>query len=166
MLDKESKQGAPVRAALLVLTAAVVMLGTLPGRTQGLGLITEPLTRDLGLDRVSFANINLWATLVGSIFCFPAGWLFDRYGLRWTTATIVFLLAATVASISLFHGSPLGLFFLLAVTRGLGQSALSVSSITAVGKNAGKQNGDEDGSFRRVNGRILCSGILGCWCRY
>src|SRR3954465_8954806 len=105
MAEKELNGRTQQRGAsswLLILTAAVVMLGTLPGRTQGLGLITEPLTRDLGLDRVSFANINLWATLVGSVFCFPAGWLFDRYGLRWTTATIVFLLAATVASISLF----------------------------------------------------------------
>jgi len=29
--------------------AALAMLGTLPGRTQGLGLITEPLIRDLGV---------------------------------------------------------------------------------------------------------------------
>ena len=29
--------------------AALAMVGTLPGRTQGLGLITEPLLRDLSL---------------------------------------------------------------------------------------------------------------------
>src|SRR3712207_6874179 len=36
--------------------AALAMVGTLPGRTQGLGLITEPLLADLRLDRVTFAD--------------------------------------------------------------------------------------------------------------
>jgi hypothetical protein len=39
--------------------AALAMVGTLPGRTQGLGLITEPLLADLHMDRVSYAAINL-----------------------------------------------------------------------------------------------------------
>ena len=30
--------------------AALAMVGTLPGRTQGLGLITEPLLADLGVE--------------------------------------------------------------------------------------------------------------------
>jgi hypothetical protein len=34
------------------------MLATLPGRTQGLGLITEPMLRDLRIDRIAYANIN------------------------------------------------------------------------------------------------------------
>ena len=38
--------------------AALAMVGTLPGRTQGLGLITEPLLADLGVSRVQFAQIN------------------------------------------------------------------------------------------------------------
>lgn len=33
--------------------AALAMVGTLPGRTQGLGLITEPLMRDLAIGRVA-----------------------------------------------------------------------------------------------------------------
>ena len=33
-------------------------VGTLPGRTQGLGLITEPLIADLHIDRVSYAAIR------------------------------------------------------------------------------------------------------------
>src|SRR5215813_1644033 len=65
-----------------VFVAATLMLATLPGRTQGLGLITEPLLGDLHLDRVSYATINLWATLLGATFCFPAGYLIDRLGLR------------------------------------------------------------------------------------
>eukprot|EP01035_Chromulina_nebulosa_P045327 gene45327-61409_t len=49
--------------------AALAMVGTLPGRTQGLGLITESLLKDLSLDRLAFAQMNLWATLLGSLFC-------------------------------------------------------------------------------------------------
>ena len=33
--------------------ACAAMIGTLPGRTQGLGLITEPLLRDLNIGRVA-----------------------------------------------------------------------------------------------------------------
>ena len=62
--------------------AALAMVGTLPGRTQGLGLVTEPLLRDLRIDRVAFAEINLVATLAGSTFCLGIGRLVDRYGSR------------------------------------------------------------------------------------
>jgi MFS family permease len=126
---------------LLVLSAAVVMLATLPGRTQGLGLITGPLLNDLHIDRVLFANINLWASLIGAIFCIPAGMLFDRYGLRWPTAIIAALLAVVVGAFSVIGGSVIVFFLLLTATRGLGQSALSVASITAVGRRYGNQAG-------------------------
>ncbi len=41
---------------IVLIVAAAAMVGTLPGRTQGLGLITEPLLADLGLDRVDYAH--------------------------------------------------------------------------------------------------------------
>ena len=110
------------------------MLATLPGRTQGLGLVTEPLLLDLHLDRVVYANMNLWATLLGAILCFPAGWAIDRLGLRWVTAGITVLLGLVVWRLSAFAGGAAMLFVLLSATRGLGQSALSVCSITTVGK--------------------------------
>ena len=72
-----------------VVVAAVIMLATLPGRTQGLGLITEPMLRDLGLDRVTYANINLWATLLGAAICLPIGRVFDRVGLRGATFALI-----------------------------------------------------------------------------
>jgi hypothetical protein len=50
----------------IVLVAAAAMVGTLPARTQGLGIATESLLADLLLDRVTWAEINLWATLIGS----------------------------------------------------------------------------------------------------
>jgi len=110
------------------------MLATLPGRTQGIGLITEPLLADLKLDRVLYANLNLWATLIGAAFCFPAGWAIDRFGLKYVTTLITLLLGVVVWRISAFAGSISLLFTLLLLTRALGQSALSVASITAVGK--------------------------------
>jgi len=119
----------------------MVMLATLPGRTQGLGLITEPLLADFGFDRVQFAQMNLWATLAGALFCFPAGWLLDRFGLRGTTAGLIALLAAVVSALALSTGGPLLFLILLTLTRGLGQSALSIASITSVGKRFGSEVG-------------------------
>ncbi|PWT86614.1 MAG: MFS transporter [Blastocatellia bacterium] len=115
--------------------AAVIMLATLPGRTQGLGLITEPMLRDLHLDRVTYANINLWATLLGAAICLPIGRLFDRVSLRTTTVALTLLLGVVVWTMSGLTGGALTLFVLVLATRALGQSALSVASITAVGKS-------------------------------
>jgi MFS family permease len=123
------------------LVAATLMLATLPGRTQGLGLITEPLLGDLRIDRVSYATINLWATLFGAAFCFPAGYLIDRLGLRIVSTGTVLLLGVVVWRLSLFTGGAVGLFLLLFATRSLGQSALSVVSITTVGKSFGRRAG-------------------------
>src|SRR5262245_59077411 len=130
MIDNRSLD----RGWLHVILAAFLMLATLPGRTQGLGLVTEPLLQDLRLDRVLFANLNLWATLIGAVFCFPAGWLLDRFGLRRVTPILVALLGLVVWQMSHLGGGVVWMFVLLTLTRGLGQSALSVASISAVGK--------------------------------
>ena len=114
--------------------ASVLMVATLPGRTQGLGLITEPLLNDLQLDRITYANMNLWATLLGALFCFPAGWAIDRFGLRWVTATIVLLFGITVWRFSFVAANAALIFALLLATRALGQSALSVCSIATVAR--------------------------------
>src|SRR5215218_9014312 len=102
------------------------MVGTLPGRTQGLGLITEPLLRDLQIDRVYFARINLWATLIGALFSIGVGRLIDRFGSKVVLSCVVFGMSTTrnVAAIAIF----------ITLTRGFGQSALSVVSITMVGQ--------------------------------
>src|SRR5262245_37058961 len=113
--------------------AALAMVGTLPGRTQGLGLITEPLIRDLQIDRVVFAQINLWATLIGSLFCLAIGRLVDRFGSRAVLTTVSLLLGAVVVVMSGIH-TVLLLAVLIMLTRGLGQSALSVVSLTIVGQ--------------------------------
>jgi MFS family permease len=124
-----------------VVVAAVIMLATLPGRTQGLGLITEPMLRDLKLDRVTYASINLWATLLGAAICLPIGRVFDRVGLRGATLTLIALLGAVVWTMSRLAGGTILLFLLVLGTRALGQSALSVASITAVGKSFDRRVG-------------------------
>ena len=117
----------------VVLVAAVAMVGTLPGRTQGLGLITEPLLRDLGLDRVTYAQLNLWGTLAGAGFAVGIGRLMDRFGARVVMTAVAAALGVVVCVMSGVR-SVAALALWITLTRGLGQSALSVISITTVGQ--------------------------------
>lgn len=112
--------------------AALAMVATLPGRTQGLGLVTEPLIADLGISRVGYANVNLWATLIGATFCVGCGRLLDRFGARRVMTAIVSLLGCTVLAMSTVDGFP-ALLLTVTLTRGFGQSALSVASLALVG---------------------------------
>ncbi len=113
--------------------AALAMVGTLPGRTQGLGLITEPLIRDLQIDRVAFAQINLGATLVGALFCLGVGRAIDRLGSR-LVLTLVLICLGTVVLLMSGAQAVWWLIILITLTRGFGQSALSVASLALVGK--------------------------------
>jgi|GEM_PF-139211 len=143
--------------------AAAAMVATLPGRTHGLGLVTEPLLADLNLGRVPYAALNFWATLIGAAFCIPVGWALDRLGLRLVLTVVSVALGGVVVAIArvttnstaielpmaevFFRGGlewsavPLDLFLLVLLTRGLGQSALSVVSLALVGKVSGKKPG-------------------------
>lgn len=120
-----------------ILVGAAAMAATYPGRTHGLGMVTEPLLLDFGLadpdGRVFFASLNFWATLLGAAFCLPVGWLFDRYDQRVILAANLVLLGISVIGMS-FAVSWQALFLTLILTRGLGQSALSVVSLTVVAK--------------------------------
>jgi MFS family permease len=109
------------------------MVGTLPGRTQGLGLITEPLLNDLGIGRVDYAQLNLWATLIGAAGAIGIGRFIDRFGSR-----VVLVAVGTALGVTVVLMSRVTTFTELAVavtlTRALGQSALSVVSIAMVGQ--------------------------------
>src|SRR5688572_21928304 len=118
---------------IVMTLAAVAMVGTLPGRTQGLGLITESLLGDLHLDRLTFARMNLWATLIGSLCCIGVGRLQDQLGSRVILTLVAGLLGAVVLAMSVTTGATM-MFVLLVLSRGLGQSALSVVSLTMVGQ--------------------------------
>jgi MFS family permease len=116
-----------------VAAAALAMVATLPGRTMGLGLVTEALLRDLGLSRTTYGAINLWATLLGAGFGLAAGRWLDRVGARGVLALLVLLLGIVVLAMTRVTSAP-GLFVAVTLTRGLGQSALSAASIALVGK--------------------------------
>jgi MFS family permease len=118
---------------IMLVLAALAMVGTLPGRTQGLGLITESLLTDLKLDRVTFAQMNLWATLLGALFCLGFGRLQDQLGSRVVLTTLALSLGGVVLAMSTTTTVTM-LFVLLTLTRGLGQSALSITSLTMMGQ--------------------------------
>jgi hypothetical protein len=137
------------------------MVATLPGRTHGLGVFTEPILRSLSLDRESYGFLNLWATLLGGLFCLPVGWLLDRLGTRVVLTGVTVALGGVVLAMSRVQGNgayPLtipipgransfsvvflpGLFVFLLLTRGLGQSGLSVASLSLIGRSAGRRTG-------------------------
>lgn len=121
-----------------VVLATVAMAATMPGRTHGLGIITEPLLADLKLGRTDYAHINLWATLLGALLCLPAGRLIDRYGTRWTATLVTALLGVVVIAMSQVQTAS-QLFIVVLATRALGQSALSVVSISIVAKWFGRR---------------------------
>ena len=116
----------------VMLVAAAAMVGTLPGRTQGLGLITEPLLADLHLDRLAYAELNLWATLLGSAGAIGIGHLIDRFGSRLVLTTVAVALGLVVCAMSQTTTFA-GLAVWITLTRALGQSALSVVSLAIVG---------------------------------
>jgi len=118
---------------VIVAVAALAMVGTLPGRTQGLGLITEPLITDLAIDRIEYAQINLIATLVGSLFAFGVGSVIDRRGSRVVVTVIAVLLGLVVIAMSR-STTVMALLVFVTLTRGLGQTALSIVSLAMVGK--------------------------------
>lgn len=117
---------------VVLAVAAAAMVGTLPGRTQGLGLVTEPLLSDLHIGRVAYAQLNLWATLVGAAGAIGIGRFIDRFGSRVVLAFVATALGLTVVSMSRVTTFTT-LAIAVTLTRALGQSALSVVSIAMVG---------------------------------
>jgi MFS family permease len=122
-----------IRQGIYILVAALCMVATFPGRTHGLGFITETVLRDLALDRTLYGYYNLWATLLGALFCIPVGVLLDRFGCR--NVLIVTLACLGLSVIGMSQAKDMyTFFFTLVLTRGFGQSALSVASIALISK--------------------------------
>ena len=118
---------------IVLVVAALAMVGTLPGRTQGLGLVTEPLLADLQLDRVTYATLNFWATLIGALGALGIGRAIDRAGSRVALTVVALALGAVVIAMSRVTGV-VALAIALTLTRAIGQSALSVVSLAMVGQ--------------------------------
>ncbi|QDU92822.1 MFS transporter [Lignipirellula cremea] len=131
----------------VLVSAALAMAATLPGRTHGLGLITTRLLADFpSIEATQFAQINLAATLIGSLFCFPCGWLLDRFGVRLVLGAVLLSLAGSVLAMS-YAESAAALLATITLTRALGQSMLSVVSITMLGKWFRGNNGPAMGTY-------------------
>ena len=116
----------------VLFVAAAAMVGTLPGRTQGLGLITEGLLADLRLGRVDYAALNFWATILGSAGALGIGHFIDRFGSRLVLTVVSIALGIVVCAMSQ-ASSFASLAIWITLTRALGQSALSVVSLAIVG---------------------------------
>jgi MFS family permease len=129
-----------------VLVAAAAMTATLPGRTHGLGLVTEPLLQDLQIDRALFAQLNFVASILGAAFCIPIGFMIDRLGVRAVATVNLLLLGSAVLGMSVVSGA-VSLAVGLLLVRGLGQAALSVVSMALIGKWFSRRLGMAMGVF-------------------
>lgn len=118
---------------VILVFAAIAMVATLPGRTVGIGLITEPLIADLGISRLHFAEMNFWAPIIGALFSAICGIAIDHFGVRAVLTAVLGALSAVVLQFSRVASAGM-LLVLLILMRGIGQSALSVASLTLVGK--------------------------------
>jgi MFS family permease len=145
-----------------LVVAALAMSATLPGRTHGLGLITEPLTNDpaLGVGAARFSALNFWAVLLGSALCLPVGRLLDRCGCRAVLTGVALSLGATVVWMSRATDAAV-LFVTLVLVRGLGQGALSVVSMALVGKWFTRRLGLAMGAFTVLLAFGFLAGTLG-----
>lgn len=141
-----------------IVAAAFAMAATLPGRTHGLGIITTRLLEDFQqLSESNYALINLVATLLGSILCLPCGWLIDRYGMR----SVSFLVLAALGGVVLWMSrttSVLALCIALTLTRGIGQSMLSVVSLAIIGKSFPNRPGNAMGTYA-----VLLTFLMAAW---
>src|SRR5215813_10333672 len=140
--------------------AALAMSATMPGRTHGLGMITEPLLKDLELSEVAYGAINFWSIVIGGLLCWPAGHAIDRFGSR-AVLTVVSAALGVVVILTGWVTGPLLLFAALVLTRGLGQGALSVGSTAIVGKWFPRRAGVPMGVFALLMGIGFMAGIVG-----
>ncbi|MFO0845014.1 MAG: MFS transporter [Gemmataceae bacterium] len=73
----------------------------------------------------------------------PVGWLLDRAGTRWVLTGLTLSLGGVVLAMSALPagGVWLPLFLLVLLTRGLGQSGLSVASLALLGRSSSRHRG-------------------------
>src|SRR5262245_21195738 len=102
----ETASRRPYYGWIIVFCAAWAMTATLPGRTIGLSLVTEPVLQSFELDQVTFARLNLLSILIGAAFCIPLGSLMDRFGARLMLAAVMGALGASVIWMSRAESTP------------------------------------------------------------
>lgn len=120
---------------VMVLLASLAMVGTMPGRTNFLGMISKALVDDpaFQLTDSRLTQLNFWAVILGSALALPIGWFIDRIGVRLVLTTVALALAAVTYTLSQLT-TDYYLLLVLILLRGLGQGALSVVALTMIGK--------------------------------
>ncbi len=111
------------------------------------------------MDTEQYGLLNIGATLLGALFCLPCGGLLDRLGTRGVLAGVMVALGGVVVTMSQIQGNwiwnvnlplpwgtfsmvlVLDLFLMILLKRGLGQSALSVASLSLIGRTAPRRGG-------------------------
>ncbi|MGC6458309.1 MAG: MFS transporter [Akkermansiaceae bacterium] len=146
-----------INTGTVLLVASLTMVATLPGRTVGLGLITERLLVDLALTRGDFAALNLWATFIGALFILGTGPALDR-SLRWTSTAVLVSFSGAVFWLSKFSSAALLLPALILI-RGLGQSSLSLCSVSIVGKSLQRNRSAAMGLFAVITSLLFVGAI-------
>lgn len=145
-------------AWLAVVAAAIAMAATLPGRTHALGLITTRLLEDFpAISESDYARINLLATLIGSLFCIPAGWMLDRFGPRRVTPFLVLAVAGLAWLLSRVEDVAT-MSIAITLSRGVGQSMLSVASLTIIGRAFPKRPGTAMGVYAVLMTILMAAG--------
>jgi MFS family permease len=114
--------------------AALIYICTNPGRTQYMGVITEPLLQEFNLSRTEYGQINFWATMTVALLSFGFGTLLDRLGVYRAAWSMTTLTALSTALMALANG-PWMLFATITLARLFGQGILAVASTSLLGKS-------------------------------
>ncbi|QEL20894.1 MFS transporter [Limnoglobus roseus] len=117
-----------------LIVAALIYICTNPGRTQYMGVITEPILEEFHLSRSAFGQLNFWATMIVAVLSFGFGTLLDRLGLYRSAWSMTALTAAATALTALADG-PWTLFAAVTLARLFGQGVLAVTSTSLLGKS-------------------------------
>jgi sugar phosphate permease len=122
----------PIPYAWVVLgTAVVTTMATVPGQTVGVSVFLDPILAELELSRSTVSALYMLGTLVGSLALPFVGRFIDARGPRLAVGLIAGAFAAACVVLSGATGlATLALGFVL--IRGLGQGSLSLVSLHAV----------------------------------
>ncbi|MDR9391106.1 MAG: MFS transporter [Trueperaceae bacterium] len=122
----------PVPYAWVVLTTAMITtLATVPGQTVGVSVFLDPIIDDLGVSRSVVSGLYTLGTLTGALILPFVGRFIDARGPRVAVGVIALAFAVAAAAMSQV-ASLAGLAIGFVAIRGLGQGSLGLVSLHAV----------------------------------
>lgn len=143
------------RPTRVVLVAAIVtQLVSAPGQTVGVSVFVDHLIADLDISRSQLATAYLIGTTTGALSMPFAGRLLDRRGLRWATTTFGAAFAVVLVAMSGVTGL-VTLTIGFALTRMLGQGALTLTATTTVAVWFDRNRGAALGVLSAVGGGLM-----------